>query len=258
MSLIQEYPARLVCRLLDFPCCQLYRSAGPRPDPDAALRQALVRLAGQWLTYGYRRLTALRKREGFAANSKRVRRLMDEAGIHGLRPVRRQRTTDSNHGFARYANLVEGLAVAHPDQGWVADITDIRLRQDFVYLAVIIDVYTRLIRGWHLGRRLAASLTLAALARALLTQQPEIDHSAQGVPYACQAYVARRQAVGTQISMAAVGEPAENGFAERRLRTIKEEEVDLSDYQGYADALRRLGRFLDDVYNRKRIHSSLG
>lgn len=258
MNLIQEYPARLVCRLLDFPRCQLYRTTEPQPDPDATLREALVRLAGEWPTYGYRRLTAMLRREGFVANSKRVRRLMDEAGIHGRLPVRRKRTTDSNHAFPRYANLVEDLEVVRPDQVWVADITYIRLKQDFVYLAVLMDVYTRLIRGWHLGRGLDAALTLAALDRALATRQPEIHHSDQGVQYACHEYVARLQAVQARISMAAVGEPEENGFAERLMRTIKEEEVDLSDYQSYADAWRHLGRFLDDVYNRKRIHSSLG
>jgi len=258
MSLVAEYPARLVCRLLGFPRCGLYRAAAAQPDKNAELRQALVRLAGQWPTYGYRRLSAMLKREGFAANSKRVRRLMEEEGIHGSLPVRRKRTTDSNHAFPRYANLVEGLEVVRPDQVWVADITYIRLRQDFVYLAVIMDVYTRLIRGWRLGRGLDAGLTLTALERALLTAQPEIHHSDQGVQYACSDYVARLQGVGAQVSMAAVGQPEENGFAERLMRTIKEEEVDLSDYQGFADAYRQLGRFLDDVYNRKRIHSSLG
>jgi putative transposase len=190
------------------------------------------------------------KREGFVANSKRVRRLMDEEGIHGLLPVRCKRTTDSNHDFPRYANRVEGLVVVRPDQVWVADITYIRLKQEFVYLAVIMDVYTRFIRGWRLGRSLDASLTLAALDRALATRQPEIHHSDQGVQYACAAYVARLRAVDAQISMAAVGKPEENGFAERLMRTIKEEEVDLSDYQGYADAQRQVRRFLDDVYNR--------
>ncbi len=258
MSLVQEYPARLVCRLLDFPRCGLYRVPADQPDKDAQLRQALVRLAGQWPTYGYRRLSAMLKRGGFAANSKRVRRLMDEEGIHGSLPVRRKRTTDSNHAFPRYANLVEGLEVVRPDQVWVADITYIRLRQDFVYLAVIMDVYTRLIRGWHLGRSLDAGLTLLALERALGTHRPEIHHSDQGVQYACSDYVAMLLGVGAQVSMAAVGQPEENGFAERLMRTIKEEEVDLSDYQGYADAYRQLGRFLGDVYNRKRIHSSLG
>jgi transposase InsO family protein len=258
MSLAQEYPARLVCRLLDFPRCQLYRAAAPRPDPDAELRRALLRLSGEWPTYGYRRLTAMLKREGFVANGKRVRRLMGEEGIHGRLPVRRKRTTDSNHSFPRYANLVEGLEVVRPDQVWVADITYVRLRRDFVYLAVVMDVFTRRIRGWHLGRGLDGGLTLAALERALALGRPEIHHSDQGVQYAADDYVRRLQGAGARVSMAAVGEPREKGFAERLMRTIKEEEVDLSEYLDYADALRQLGRFLDAVYNHKRIHSALG
>jgi putative transposase len=258
MSLSSEYPVRLVCRLLGFPRGQLYRQPDCSSTRDDALCQALIRLAGEWPTYGYRRLTAMLHREGFEVNSKRVRRLMKEQSIHGLLPIRRKRTTDSNHAFPRWPNLVEGLAVVRPDQVWVADITYIRLRKDFVYLAVIMDVHTRLIRGWYLGRTLEADLTLTALERALRHGRPEIHHSDQGLQYAAGDYVGRLQAVSSQISMAAVGAPEENGFAERLMRTIKEEEVDLSDYQDYSDALRQLGRFLDDVYNRKRIHSSLG
>lgn len=258
MSLVEEYPARLVCRLLGFPRCGLYRAADDRPDEDAELRQALVRLAGAWPTYGYRRLTAMLRREGFAVNGKRVRRLMAEQGIHGLLPVRRKRTTDSNHGFRRWPNLVAGLEVVRPDQVWVADITYVRLKADFVYLAVIMDVYTRLIRGWHLGRTLEGGLTLAALERALRQGSPEVHHSDQGVQYAATDYVGRLLEVGCRVSMAEVGQPEQNGFAERLMRTIKEEEVDLSDYQDYADASRHLGPFLDEVYNHKRIHSALG
>lgn len=259
MSLVQQgYAARLVCPLLDFPRCQLYRAAAPPPEDEADLRAALQRLAGEWPTYGYRRLTALLRREGHAVNSKRVRRLMTALGIHGLLPVRRKRTTDSNHDFPRFPNLVEGLAVARPDQVWVGDITYIRLRQDFVYLAVLMDVFTRLIRGWHLGRGLDGDLTRAALERALAQRRPEIHHSDQGVQYAATDYVARLQEVGAAVSMAAVGEPRENGYAERLMRTIKEEEVELTEYQDFADALQQLGRFLDAVYNVKRIHSALG
>ena len=259
MSLVQQgHAARLICRLLDFPRCRLYRAAASPPGDEADLRTALQRLAGEWPTYGYRRLTALLRREGRAVNGKRVRRLMTELGIHGLPPVRRKRTTDSNHGFPRWPNLVEGLEVVRPDQVWVADITYIRLRRDFVYLAVIMDVFTRLIRGWHLGRGLDGGLTLQALERAQAQGRPEIHHSDQGVQYAADDYVRRLQGVGAQVSMAAVGEPRENGFAERLMRTIKEEEVDLSEYLDYADALRQLGRFLDAVYNHKRIHSALG
>jgi transposase InsO family protein len=258
VSLTRRYPARLVCRLLDFPRCQLYRTPGDAGEADAPLRQALTRLAGQWPTYGYRRLTALLRREGWAVNGKRVRRVLAAMGLQGAAPVRRPRTTDSNHAFPRWPNLVEALEVVRPDQVWVADITYIRLRRDFVYLAVIMDVFTRLIRGWHLGRGLDGGLTLTALDRALTHGRPEIHHSDQGVQYAADEYVQRLLGVGTQVSMAAVGEPRENGFAERLMRTIKEEEVDLSEYLDYADARRQLGRFLDAVYNHKRIHSALG
>jgi putative transposase len=254
----QGYAARLVCPLLDFPRCQLYRTPAPPPGEAADLRGALQRLAGAWPTYGYRRLTAMLRREGWAVNGKRVRRLMNELGIHGRRPLRRQRTTDSNHAFPRFPNRVEGLAVVRPEQVWVGDITYIRLRQEFVYLAVLLDVFTRLIRGWHLGRSLDGALTLTALERALARHCPEIHHSDQGVQYAATGYVDRLLQVGAEISMAAVGEPRENGYAERLMRTIKEEEVELSEYQDFADASGQLGRFLDDVYNRKRIHSSLG
>jgi putative transposase len=258
MSLVKEYPARLVCGLLGFPRCQLYRQTDESPTRDTELTRELLRLAGEWPTYGYRRLTAMLKREGFAVNGKRVRRLMTERGIQGTPPTRRKRTTDSNHPFPRWPNLVEDLEVVRPDQVWVADITYIRLSRDFVYLAVIMDVFTRFIRGWHLGRNLEAELTLTALERALRQGRPEIHHSDQGVQYAAGDYVSKLQTVKSQISMAAVGAPEENGFAERLMRTIKEEEVDLSDYQSYAEARRQLGRFLDDVYNHKRIHSSLG
>jgi transposase InsO family protein len=258
MTLCQDYPARLVCRLLDFPRCQLYRAADTPIDADGELRAALVRLAGQWPTYGYRRLTKMLRREDHLVNAKRVRRLMAELGIQGDRPARRPRTTDSRHAFPRYPNLVAGLKVVRPEQVWVADITYIRLRAEFVYLAVIMDVFTRLIRGWHLARGLDVGLTLAALDGALRDRVPEIHHSDQGVQYAATEYVQRLRAAGAAISMAAVGEPRENGYAERLMRTIKEEEVDLSEYRDYEEALRQIGRFLEAVYNRKRIHSALG
>jgi len=258
MKLVEEYPARLVCRLLDFPRCQLYRRPDAATDPDRQLRECLQRLAGAWPTYGYRRLTKMLHREGLIVNSKRVRRVMADMGIQGQPPVRRRRTTNSDHDFPRYANLVEGLEIVRPDQVWVGDITYIRLREDFVYLAVLMDVFTRKILGWHLGRTLEGPLTLAALAQALQVGRPEIHHSDQGVQYAATEYVARLLGVGAKLSMAAVGEPRENGFAERLMRTIKEEEVALTEYVNFADAQRQLGRFLDDVYNCKRIHSSLG
>lgn len=183
---------------------------------------------------------------------------MAELGIQSAAPVRRPRTTNRNHAYPRFPNLEADLEVVRPDQVWVGDITYIRLRQDFVYLAVLMDVFTRHIRGVHLGRSLDSDLTRAALERASAQRHPGIHHSDQGVQYAATDYVARLQTVGVAISMAAVGEPRENGYAERRMRTIKEEEVQLTEYQDFEDAHRQLGRFLDAVYNRKRIHSALG
>jgi transposase InsO family protein len=257
MKLLDTYPIRLLCRLLDVPRSSLYYQAQPAID-EAMLKTALLDLAAEWPTYGYRRLTALMRRLGWRVNAKRVRRWMEELGLTGAPPARRPRTTDSNHPFPRFANLVKDLEILRPDQVWVADITYIRLRREFIYLAVLMDVFTRCIRGWNLGRNLDQGLTLAALERALLVAVPDIHHSDQGVQYAATAYVERLQQLGVSLSMAAVGEPRENGYAERLMRTIKEEEVDLSDYQDYADALRQITRFLDDVYNRKRIHSALG
>ena len=183
---------------------------------------------------------------------------MHELGIAGEAPQRKPRTTDSGHAFPRYPNLVEGLEVARPDQVWVADITYIRLRKEFVYLSVIMDVYHALHPGLAPGRGLDQELTLVALRRAFEHGRPEIHHSDQGVQYAATAYVEMLNRREVEISMASVGEPEENGYAERLMRTIKEEEVDLSEYEDFGDALRGLGRFLDEVYNRKRIHSSLG
>jgi putative transposase len=252
----QRFPIKMLCEALGLPRSSAYYQ--PRPREDRPVREALIELAGQWPTYGYRRLTKQLRREGHPVNTKHVRRLMHELGIVGKAPVRRPRTTDSNHEFPRFPNLVEGLEVTRPEQVWVADITYIRLRKEFVYLAVLMDVFTRGIRGWHLGRSLEHELTLAALKRAYEHGRPEIHHSDQGVQYAATAYVAMLVAEGVKISMANVGKPEENGYAERLMRTIKEEEVDLSEYEDFADARRQLGRFLDDVYNTKRIHSSLG
>jgi putative transposase len=257
MKLAKTYPIRLVCQLLGVPRSSIYYRARP-PLDDAIFKTALLGLAAEWPTYGYRRLTQMMRRLDWPVNSKRVRRWMDELNLHGMAPVRTKRTTDSRHPFPRYLNLVKDLEIQRPDQVWVADITYIRLHREFVYLAVLMDVFTRCIRGWHLGRNLDQGLTLAALERALVVAVPEIHHSDQGLQYAATAYVDRLQELGVTPSMAAVGEPRENGYAERLVRTIKEEEVDLSDYHDFADAQSQIARFLDDVYNVKRIHSALG
>jgi putative transposase len=225
-----------LCETLDPHRCNLYHQ--PRPDQDRPVKDALREWAGAWPTHGYRRLTAMLRRAGLPVNERRVRRLMHELDIVGKAPPRRPRTTDSDHAFPRFPNLVEGLEVIRPEQVWVADITSIRLRKEFVYLAVLMDVFTRGIRGWHLGRSLEQELTLVALRRAFERGCPEIHHSDQGVQYAATAYVELLTTTGVQISMADVGKPEENGHAERLMRTIKEEEVDRSEYEDFADALR--------------------
>jgi len=257
MKLSKTYPIRVICRLLGVPRSSIYYRARPAID-EAMLKTALLDLAGEWPTYGYRRLTAMMRRLDWPVNAKRVRRWMEELKLTGTPRTRGKRTTNSDHPFPRYPNLVKDLEITRPDQVWVADITYIRLSREFVYLAVLMDVFTRNIRGWHLGRNLDQGLTLAALERALVVATPQLHHSDQGVQYAATAYVERLQKLGVHLSMAAIGEPRENGYAERLMRTIKEEEVYLSDYQDFADAHRQIMRFLDDVYNVKRIHSALG
>jgi len=150
------------------------------------------------------------------------------------------------------------LEPSRPDEAWVADITYVRLAHDFVYLAVIMDVFTRCVRGWHLSRSLDRDLTLTALRRELTERVPHIHHSDQGWQYACSDYTDLLNEYEVLISVAAVGKPEENGYAERLMRTIKEEEVDLSEYEDFHDAYQSIGRFLDEVYTRKRIHSALG
>jgi len=255
-QLAETYPVSVICSVLDYARSSYYypRQAPTVPELEAAVRE----LAGQWPTYGYRRITAELHRAEWAVNSKRVRRIMNQLGIQGKKPEKKRRTTNSDHAFPRYPNLVQELEVVRPDQVWVADITYIRLLTEFVYLAVIMDVFTRCIRGWQLARSLDQDLTLTALKRALVEHTPEIHHSDQGVQYAATAYVGVLHAHGIAVSMAEVGEAWQNGYAERLVRTIKEEEVDLSDYRDYTDAYGQLGRFLDDVYMYKRIHSSLG
>jgi transposase InsO family protein len=216
--------------------------------------------AGRYPKYGSRRLTQQLRRAPYyhRVNRKRIQRIMRQRGL--LRPQKRTkcRTTNSRHAFPRYPNLVMELTIDHPEQVWVCDITYVRLGNGFVYLAVIMDVFTRAIRGWNLSRNLDTDLTFTALRNALTLCIPEIHHSDQGVQYAAQDYVTLLQQHQIQISMATQGKPKENGYAERLMRTIKEEEVDLSDYNDFADAYQQIGHFLEDVYNSKRIHSALG
>ena len=254
--LAKTYPVQTICDVIDLPRSSYYHKRVAAADEP--LRAALLAEVEAWPTYGYRRLTAQLRRNGWQVNHKRIQRLIQEMGLQGKAPQRSVRTTNSQHGFRRYPNLVEELAIVRPHQVWVADITYVRLSNRFVYLAVIMDAFTRRILGWHLSHSLDTMLTLTALQMALQQATPEIHHSDQGVQYAASAYVKLLAEAGVAISMAQVGEAWQNGYAERLMRTIKEEEVALSDYQDFHDAYQQIGRFLTDVYNRKRIHSSLG
>jgi putative transposase len=255
-QLAETYPVRIICDVWGCPRSTYYYQPKPKANPD--LCAALKRLAAAWPTYGSRRLAHLLRREGWAVNRKRISRLLHVLGLE--RKSRRQIvwTTQSRHRWRRYPNLVEDLTITHPDQVWVADLTYVRLGDDFVYLAVVLDVFTRQIRGWHLSRRLDTRLSQVALERALVAHRPEIHHSDQGIHYAAPAYVQQLRQVGAQISMAEVGAAWQNGYAERVMRTLKEEEIGLSDYHDFRDAYDQIGRFIDEVYARKRIHSSLG
>ena len=254
----ESYPVSMACDILGLaPSSYYYLAVGM---DEHELETAIEEIAGQFPTYGTRRVTQQLRRPPYkiTVNRKRVRRIMAEKKL--LRPVkkRKRRTTDSQHPYPRYPNLVKGLEITYPEQVWVSDITYVRLQDEFVYLAIIMDVFTRALRGWCLSRSLDQELTLTALRGALSTHVPEIHHSDQGVQYAAADYIDLLRAHDIQISMAEVGKAEENGYAERVIRTIKEEEVDLSEYFDFADAARQIGHFIEDVYMTKRIHSSLG
>lgn len=256
-QLSPEYPTSVICEVLEISRSSVYYKPVERESKED-LKAAIAKLAAVHPTYGDRRITAMLHRDGQPINNKRVRRIMKEMGLVGKRPKQRCRTTNSDHEYPRYPNRVLGLKVERPDQLWVADSTDVRLDGEFVYLAVLMDVFTRSIRGWQLARSMEVELTLVALKSALAKATPEIHHSDQGVQYAAKAYTMLLAEQGIEISMAEVGEPTQNGYAERLMRTIKEEEVDLSEYRNFEEAYQEIGRFLDDVYTKKRIHSSLG
>lgn len=252
------YVANEACELLELPrSTYYYCSQKPKDDQVEA---AIIAVAGQYPCYGTRRVTHQLRRPPYEyqINRKRTQRIMRQNGL--LRLVKRWKchTTNSQHPYPRYRNLVADLEITRPDQVWVSDITYIRLGHSFVYLAVIMDLFTRAIRGWNLSKSLDIGLTLVALRKALQSRVPEIHHSDQGIHYAFKGYVDLLRKYGVQVSMAAQGDPRENGYAERLIRTIKEEEVDLSDYADFADAQAQIGWFIEDVYMTRRIHSALG
>jgi putative transposase len=255
-QLAKTYPVKLICEVWGFPRSSFYYQPRRSADPD--LQTALQHQAARWPTHGSRRLTEMLRREGWKVNRKRIVRLMRLLKLQRKHKRKVIWTTQSQHGFRRFPNLVRNLAITQPDQVWVADITYVRLKFEFVYLAVVMDVFTRQIRGWHLSKSLDLQLSRLALERALTEHQPRIHHSDQGIHYAAPEYVERLRQIQAQISMSEKGCAWQNGYAERLMRTIKEEEVGLSDYRTFADAHEQIGRFIDKVYTHKRIHSSLG
>lgn len=226
-------------------------------DDELGLREAMEAVAVHYPRYGSRRITAQLCREGWSVNRKHIQRLMQEENL--LVEVRRYcQTTNSQHAYGRYPNLIKHLEIVQPDQVWCADLTYVRLPKQFVYLAVVLDIFTRSIRGWELAGHMLEDLPKAALQRALSQSHPQIHHSDQGVQYAATGYVSLLQAAEVQISMSARGRPTENAYAERFMRTLKEEEVSLHEYEDLQDARTHIAHFLDQVYMLKRIHSALG
>ena len=230
-------------------------------DPDVELRDAIEQIILEFSGYGYRRVTHALVRAGWSVNHKRVLRIMREESL--LCHLKRHfvPTTDSHHPFEVYPNLIKGMRIDAPDVVWVADITYIRLLSTFVYLAAILDAYSRKCVGWHLSKRIDAQLALAALEKALTTRDVKpglIHHSDRGVQYASNVYVERLLSMQARISMSAVGNPYDNAKAESFFKTLKQEEVYLKQYQTFEEAQSNIEQFIEDVYNTKRLHSSLG
>lgn len=265
-SLQQEYPTlslRQLCSLLSLSRSWFYQRANAKAQaqPDIALRDAIERIVLAFPGYGYRRVTAQLHRQGWTVNHKRVLRVMRDEALLCQRKRRWIATTDSRHRFQIYPNLLTGLALDRPNQAWVADITYIRLPTTFGYLACVLDAWSRRCVGWQLSGTIDTQLTLAALNQAITLRQPAaglIHHSDRGVQYARTAYLERLLGIGAQVSMSARGNPYDNAKAERFFKTLKREEVYLNQYETFADAELQIGQFIDDVYNQKRLHSSLG
>jgi putative transposase len=258
-----EVSIKDLCELFSVSRSWYYECPTPqkRAQKDVELRDAIERIVLELPGYGYRRVTAALRREGWSVNHKRVLRIMREESLLCQLKRRFVPTTDSAHAFGRYPNLIKDLEIDGLDQVWISDITYIRLPASFCYLAAILDAYSRKCVGWHLSSWIDTRLTLWALEMALTSRRAApglIHHSDQGVQYASSEYVARLQEAGVLISMAAVGNPYENAQAESFFRTLKMEEVYLKDYQDFEEAEENIGEFIEEVYNHKRLHSSLG
>jgi putative transposase len=253
-----------MCRLSGVSRAGYYRhwqASAPRRE-EAGLRDAIQRLALSHRHYGYRRIAAQLGREGWQANHKRVLRLMGEDNLLCLRRAAFvPATTDSKHGWRVVPNLARDMELTGLDQLWVADITYVHLAEEFAYLAIMLDAFSRRVIGWALATHLRAELAIAALDMAIAARRPApgslIHHSDRGVQYACGDYTAILRGHDIQASMSRVGNPYDNAKAESFMKTLKHEEVDASAYRDVVDARTQIGSFIEEIYNRQRLHSAL-
>jgi len=253
-----------LCHLFEVSRSWYYEYIGKPEDDEeeTALRDRIEEIILESSGYGYRRVTHALHREGKQVNHKRVLRIMREESL--LCRIKKSfviKTTNSRHRFPVYPNLLAGLELSAPDQAWVADFTYIRLRNAFVYLACILDAFSRRCVGWHLSRDMTTRLTLTALQRAIQERHPRaglIHHSDRGMQYASYDYIDQLKQIDAQISMSSVSNPYDNAKAESFFKTLKQEEVYLKEYRSFEDAEANLATFLEQVYNIKRLHSSLG
>jgi putative transposase len=263
MMQLEGFQASHACEIARVSRAGFYRyfeEHQPR-QADVWLRDLIQRIVLENRCYGYRRVAAELRHRGVVVNRKRVLPLMRADNLLAVRKQRFVFTTDSKHGYAVYANLAARLQLTGINQLWVADITYVRLRETFLYLAVLLDAYSRRVVGWELGQDLRAELALGALNRALANRSMElgiVHHSDRGVQYCSQIYVERLQAYGFAISMSRTGNPYDNAKAESFMKTLKSEEVYLHKYRDQSEARASIQHFLEEVYNGKRLHSSLG
>jgi putative transposase len=256
-------PIARMCELVQLPRRSYYHLVGRTQPEDQhiELRDQIQRVALEWPSYGYRPMTAELNRRGLRVNHKLVLRLMREDNLLCLRKRHFVRTTNSRHDLPVYPNLARGMILTGIDELWVADITYVRLLREFVYLAVILDAFSRRCIGWALERHLQAELAIAALRMAIARRGVKaglVHHSDRGVQYASHEYTGLLEERGIQISMSRRGNAYDNAKAERFIRTLKYEEVYMYEYEDMAEARERIGHFLEEVYNRKRLHSALG
>ena len=238
-----------------------FRRRRPGQAADMDLRSRIQQIALAWPAYGYRRVHAELRRQGWQENHKRVLRLMRADNLLCVRRRKFILTTDSRHGLPIYPNLSEGMKLTGIDQLWLADITYIRLRMEFVYLAVVLDAYSRRCLGWALRRSLEAELVLAALRMALKQRRPRpglVHHSDRGVQYASRDYTQLLEQHGIQISMSRRGNVYDNARCESFIKTLKYEEVYREDYQDLEESVAGIEHFVESIYNQKRLHSALG